>query len=45
MELIFVIDPDGEIGVLHTWNLSVSVGEWAALWPESIFFIGEVVSA
>jgi hypothetical protein len=36
-EMVFVFS-DGELRVLQTWNLSVGVGEWAAGWPESIFF-------
>jgi hypothetical protein len=42
-EMVFVFS-DGELRVLQTWNLSVGVGEWAAGWPESIFFYGEIAT-
>jgi hypothetical protein len=39
----FVFNPKtGEVGDVEVQNLSVSLNEWAAMWPEDIFFFAHL---
>lgn len=47
MHLIMVWGRDSDefvesLSVVNENNLSISIGEWAALWPNAIFFMVEV---
>lgn len=38
MVMVYNTFIDGPLSVLQEQNLSVGVGEWAAMWPDVIFF-------
>lgn len=40
--IVVMVLCDGELSVLKEGNLSVSLNEWAAMWPNEIYFFAEI---